>query len=82
MTYTFVVRIGRKPGLSDPEGATTAKALRNLGFEEVERVAFGRTITLEIDADSKDAARIRVNEMCAKLLANPVMEHYTIEEAS
>ncbi|GMR02197.1 MAG: phosphoribosylformylglycinamidine synthase subunit PurS [Acidimicrobiia bacterium] len=82
MIYAFVVHIGRKAGLSDPEGTTTGKALRDLGFRGVGNVAFGRTITLEIDADSQDAARIKVDEMCQKLLANPVMEHYTIEAVS
>ena len=82
MRHTFIVRIERKPGLSDPEGATTAKALQDLGFEGVDRVSFGRTITLEIDADSPEAARDEVDEMCRRLLANPVIESYTIEAAS
>ncbi len=82
MTYNFVVRIGRKPGLSDPEGTTTAKALRDLGFKEVNSVAFGRTITLEVNADSEVVARARIDAMCSKLLANPVMENYTIEARS
>lgn len=82
MTHTFVVRIERKPGLSDPEGSTTAKALRDLGFGGVGRVAFGRTITLDVDAESSDAARQMVDEMCRRLLANPVIESYTIETAT
>jgi len=82
VTHTFVVRIERKPGLSDPEGTTTAKALRDLGFDEVGRVAFGRTITLEVDTESPDTARERVDQMCRKLLANPVIESYTIETAT
>ncbi len=82
MIYTFVVHIGRKAGLSDPEGTTTAKALQDLGFGGVGSVAFGRTITLEVDADSQDAAKSSVDDMCQKLLANPVMEHYTIEAVS
>ncbi len=82
MNHTFVVRIERKPGLSDPEGATTAKALQDLGFEGVGRVSFGRTITLEIDADSPESAHDEIDEMCRKLLANPVIESYTIEAAS
>lgn len=82
MTHTLVVRIERKPGLSDPEGATTAKALSDLGFDEVVRVSFGRSITLEVEADSPDVARDRVDEMCRKLLANPVIESYTIETVS
>ena len=82
MTQTFRVTITRKPGLSDPEGTTSAKALTDLGFTEVEAVSFGRIISLEIDSDDIDAATRRVEEMCAKLLANPVMEDFSIEAVS
>lgn len=82
MTYTFVVRIERKPGLSDPEGATTARALTDLGFSGVQHVSFGRTITIDLDAgDPKEAMRT-VETMCTRLLANPVIESYTIEAIS
>ena len=79
---TFRVTISRKPGLSDPEGATTQRALADLGFSSVEHVSFGRTITLEIDSDDLEAAAADVEQMCSKLLANPVMETYTIEAIS
>jgi phosphoribosylformylglycinamidine synthase PurS subunit len=79
MIHTFTVQIGRKPGLSDPEGTTTAKALQDLGFNRVGRVSFGRTITIDIEAETSDVALAELEDMCRKLLANPVMEHYTIE---
>jgi phosphoribosylformylglycinamidine synthase PurS subunit len=82
MTYTFVIHIDRKPGLSDPEGATTARALHDLGFVGVEHVSFGRTITIDVDAENSDNALATVESMCTKLLANPVIEHYTIEATS
>lgn len=82
MTHTFTVQIARKPGLSDPEGTTTAKALQDLGFTQVGRVSFGRTITIDIEAETSDAAIAELEDMCRKLLANPVMEHYTIESAT
>ncbi len=74
--------IARKPGLSDPEGTTTRKALTDLGFVDVSHVSFGRTITVDVEAESPDSAALQVEEMCEKLLANPVMETYTIETAS
>ena len=82
MTYTFTVSITRKPGLSDPEGATTKKALNDLGFEGVTHVSYGRTISVDVDATSGEEARSRVEAMCDRLLANPVMETYTIKPAS
>jgi phosphoribosylformylglycinamidine synthase len=80
--YSFTVSIARKPGLSDPEGTTTKKALNDLGFEGVSHVSYGRSISVDIDAATLDDARSQVEAMCEKLLANPVMETYTIESAS
>ena len=79
MSTTYRVTIERKPGLSDPEGTTTRKALLDLGFGDVDSVSFGRVLTVVVDTDDADAGRDEVDAMCAKLLANPVMEHYTIE---
>lgn len=79
MTHTFRVTVTRKPGLSDPEGATTRRALHDLGFTEVDSVSFGRILTLTIEAESADTAREQIEVMCSKLLANPVMENHTIE---
>jgi len=74
----YRVFITRKEGLADPEGATTGAALRDLGFDEIHGVHFGRIITLDV-ADGTSWGQIE--EMCRKLLANPVIEEYTIEEA-
>jgi len=80
MTRTYRVTITRKPGLSDPEGATTRKALNDLGFDAVESVSFGRILTIDIEAETDEAARLELDAMCSKLLANPVMENHAIEE--
>lgn len=82
MTHRFRITIERKPGLSDPEGTTTQKALTDLGFEGIEHVSFGRVVSVTIDAPDAATARSSVDEMCEKLLANPVMESYRIEEES
>lgn len=74
-----VVSIRRKEGLADPEGLTTARALTDLGYEDVSEVHFGRTIVLEIEIDNAVAAHAQVSEMCERLLSNPVIEDYTIE---
>jgi phosphoribosylformylglycinamidine synthase len=79
MSTTYRVTITRKEGLSDPEGTTSRKALLDLGFTEVEEVSFGRIITVVVDEDDPVRAAQRLDEMCVKLLANPVMESYTVE---
>ena len=69
--------ISRKAGLADPEGSTTAAALRDLGFTEVSSVSFGRTLVLDV---ADDTAAERLSEMCTRLLANPVIEDFSVEE--
>ena len=72
------VEILRREGIADPEGTTVARALRDLGYDEVEAVHFGREIILELaEGDSRRAAG-RVEEMCERLLANPVIEDYLV----
>ncbi len=73
----FRIDITRREGLSDPEGVTTARALGDLGYD-VEHVAFGRSIVLEVPGDDETGLRSQVDEMCQKLLANPVIEDYEI----
>lgn len=70
-----VVHVGLKPGVLDPQGRAIAKSLNDLGFGEVEDVRIGKVITLELGNSSED----RVREMCEKLLANTVIESYSIE---
>jgi phosphoribosylformylglycinamidine synthase subunit PurS len=76
----FVARIdvSHLPGVLDPQGATVERALPALGYHNVEEVSIGKTIRLVVDADTSDAARAQVDEMCRRLLANPVIEQYTI----
>ncbi len=73
------VDISRRAGIADPEGHTVHQALRELGFEKVGAVRFGRTILLAVDdvADGAEAEKL-VTEMCERLLANPVIEDYTV----
>jgi phosphoribosylformylglycinamidine synthase subunit PurS len=75
----FRVQITRRPGIADPEGTTTAHALQELGYKEVTAVSFGRDILVEVEGDDEAAAAYRVEEMCGRLLANPVIEDYAVE---
>lgn len=69
-----------KQGILDPQGAAVERSLPNLGFEGVSGVRIGKIIDLTIDgAGSEEAARSQVDEMCRKLLANPIIEDYTFE---
>ncbi len=78
----FRVRISRRDGIADPEGTTTAHALRELGYQEVTGVTFGRDILVDLDVDDETEATGKVVEMCERLLANPVIEEFTVERVS
>ncbi|MFI5385205.1 MAG: phosphoribosylformylglycinamidine synthase subunit PurS [Fimbriimonadales bacterium] len=73
---TVHVFVTLKPSLLDSAGRTVAQALQKLGYDEVEQVRIGKLI--EVSVDRYDEARVR--EMCDRLLANPVIEDYRIEE--
>jgi phosphoribosylformylglycinamidine synthase PurS subunit len=78
MPYTASVNVMLKDGISDPQGLTIERALPALGYEGVIGVRVGKRIDLEIEAASPDEARSRVEEMCRRLLANPVIESYEV----
>jgi phosphoribosylformylglycinamidine synthase len=72
------IDIAHLPGIADPAGATVERALPALGYTNVAQVHIGKTITLVIDAADDATARAQVDEMCRRLLANPVIESYDI----
>lgn len=73
------IHVYLKPGVLDPQGAAVAGALHNLGYEEVVSARQGKLIELDLSGDDAAAAQARVDEMCQKLLSNPVIESYSIE---
>jgi phosphoribosylformylglycinamidine synthase PurS subunit len=73
------VLIRLRPGIMDVQGAAVQRALVGLGFGDLRDLRVGKVIDVEVDAADVAAARARVDEMCKKLLANPVLEDYTIE---
>ena len=79
MRYEARVEITHLPGIADPQGATVERALPALGYDNVSHVRVGKSIRLVIDAPDDAAARAQVDEMCRRLLANPVIEAYEIE---
>ncbi len=72
------IDVSHLPGILDPQGATVEKALPALGYTNVTQVSVGKSIRLVVDAESESAARAQVDEMCHRLLANPVIEAFTI----
>lgn len=73
------VLIRLKPGILDAQGASVRRALDGLGFAEVQAVRVGKVLDLDVDGRDRDEARRRVEEMCARLLVNPVIEDFTVD---
>ncbi len=78
MLWDADVEILPKPGVLDPQGETVAEALRALGFAGVRDVRVGRLIRVRVEAADAAAAEAAVDEMCRRLLANPVLESHRV----
>jgi phosphoribosylformylglycinamidine synthase PurS subunit len=74
-----VVYVRLKDGVLDPQGITIQKALAQMGYKDFLSVRSGRFFELEIKADCSDIDR-KIDEVCSKLLANPVIENFEVEK--
>lgn len=75
------VHVMLKDGVLDPQGEAVRHALGSLGFRGVEGVRQGKVIELDLAETDADKAQSTVTEMCEKLLANTVIESYSVEIA-
>lgn len=76
--FSCEVYIRPRRDILDPQGDAVERALRDLGFNSIAEVRIGRYIRLSVEADSEEQARTMLDDMCAKLLANPVTEDYEL----
>lgn len=68
-----------KNGVLDPQGQAIEGSLSSLGFEGVDAVRQGKIFDVKLDETDREAAREKLAQMCEKLLANTVIENYSIE---
>ncbi len=73
-----VVYVRLKEGVLDPQGLTIHKAILNMGYDMVSSVRSGRFFELEVKS-SNGRVESKVEEICSKLLANPVIENFSVE---
>lgn len=78
MSFNATIDVMLKPGIADPQGQTIERALPALGFKGVADVKVGKRIELTIDAPDEASARTQIEEMCKRLLANPVIESFEV----
>ena len=69
-----MIEVRLRPDVADPQGSTIERSLPALGFDEVSGVRVGKAIRFEVDAPDHDTALVRVNDLCRRFLANPVIE--------
>lgn len=78
-TFRAKIDVTLKDSILDPAGKTTLQALGSLGFQEAEDLRIGKHYVLMVNSGSKAEAKKCVDEMCQKLLVNPVIEKYIVD---
>ncbi|MDF3076411.1 MAG: purS [Sphingobacteriaceae bacterium] len=81
MKFTAEINVMPLKEILDPQGKAVTGSMKNLGLSEIQNVRIGKHITLQIEAENKEAASQKVDTACKKLLANLIMESYEFELA-
>jgi len=76
MKFQAEIDVMPKKEILDPQGKAVTGSMKNLGLSEIQNVRIGKHITLEIEADSAEAAEAKTEQACKNLLANLIMESY------
>jgi phosphoribosylformylglycinamidine synthase len=82
MKFFVYIAIERKEAILDPQGKAVEHALESLGFDQIENTRIGKLVRLTVDANSADAARDVAEQAAQKLLANPIMETFSVIEVT
>ncbi len=77
LRLTARVHVFPRREILDPQGKAIADTLARLGFGEVSEIRAGKAFDIELEAESEEAASRRLDEMCRRLLANPIIEDFT-----
>jgi len=77
MKFKASINIMPKKELLDPQGKTVSNNMKNVDIHDIIDVRIGKHITMELEADSQEAAEAKVEAACKKLLANVIMEDYS-----
>ena len=73
------VVITLKKTILDAQGQTVEKALHNLGYEGVHNLRMGKYVEMEVNGAPREQLSAQLDEMCRKLLANPIIEDFRVE---
>ena len=79
--YHARIYVTLRPSVLDPAGTAVESGLQQMGYQSVSDVRIGKYIELHLTASNDDDAKTQLDEMCDRLLANPVIENYCFEIA-
>jgi phosphoribosylformylglycinamidine synthase PurS subunit len=82
MKFSIEIEVMPRKELLDPQGKAVTNGLHNIGFKNIENVRVGKCITYETTANSEQEARQQAEEASKQLLANLVMESYSVKISS
>jgi phosphoribosylformylglycinamidine synthase PurS subunit len=74
-----VVYVRLKEGVLDPQGLTIKRALEDMGYEGIQQVKSGKFFEIRLRSRSKKESEQKIDEICKKLLTNPVIERYNFK---
>lgn len=77
--FTSRIYITLRAGILDVQGKQVEHALHSIEYTDIDNVRVGRCVSLDIEAVSYEAAMEKVDEACQKLIANPIIEDYSID---
>jgi phosphoribosylformylglycinamidine synthase PurS subunit len=76
-TFQAEIDVMPKKEILDPQGKAVTGSMKNLGLPEIQNVRIGKHISLQIEAETEEAANLKVEQACKNLLANLIMESYS-----
>ena len=79
MIFTAEIKVMPLKELLDPQGKAVSEGLKNLGIKHINDVRIGKHINLQVEAATKEDAAVIAEDAAKKLLANPVMEEFSIQ---
>jgi len=77
--YQAVVYVKLKDGVLDPQGSTIKRALAEMGYKGIDEVRSGKVFEITLNSRNKEETKQLLDQICKKLLANPVIEKYNFE---
>lgn len=77
--YQAKIFVTLRPSVLDPAGTAVQSGLKQLGYDNIEQLRIGKYMELSLTATDSESARQQVDQICDRMLANPVIENYRFD---